>query len=77
MSETKQKQITLIGLRVDNYRILKSVLLTPDVLSQRVTRVTGDIGQGKSTLLDALKIGLNGTDAIAKKDGLEKGLSLL
>ena len=68
-----QKQITLIGLRVDNYRILKSVLLTPDVLSQRVTRVTGDIGQGKSTLLDALKIGLNGTDAIAKKDGLEKG----
>ena len=73
MSETKQKQITLIGLRVDNYRILKSVLLTPDVLSQRVTRVTGDIGQGKSTLLDALKIGLNGTDAIAKKDGLEKG----
>lgn len=73
MSETKQKQIALIGLRVDNYRILKSVLLTPDVLSQRVTRVTGDIGQGKSTLLDALKIGLNGIDAIAKKDGLEKG----
>lgn len=68
-----QKQITLIGLRVDNYRILKSVLLTPDVLSKRVTRVTGDIGQGKSTLLDALKIGLNGTDGIAKKDGLEKG----
>ena len=51
MSETKQKQITLIGLRVDNYRILKSVLLTPDVLSQRVTRVTGDIGQGNQRCL--------------------------
>lgn len=68
-----QKQVTLIGLCVEKFRILKSVILTPDILSQRVTRVTGDIGQGKSTLLDALKIGLNGTDAIAKKDGLGKG----
>ena len=68
-----QKQVTLIGLCVEKFRILKSVMLTPDILGQRVTRVTGDIGQGKSTLLDALKIGLNGTDAIAKKDGLGKG----
>lgn len=69
----EQQQIKLLSFRAENHRVIKAVTLTPDLLSQRLVQVTGEIGQGKSTLLEMLQTALSGSDAIKKKEALEKG----
>lgn len=69
----QQKTVKLIGLRVENSGIIKAAELTPDLLSKKLIRVQGSMGNGKSTLLDAMKTSIAGTDAIKKKDILEDG----
>lgn len=69
----EQKQIKLIGLKVKNNGIIQAAELTPDLLSKRLVLVTGNIGNGKSTLLNAAKIATSGTDAIKKSDVLPEG----
>jgi energy-coupling factor transporter ATP-binding protein EcfA2 len=69
----EQKQVKLIGLRVKNNGIIQAAELTPDLLSKRLVLVTGNIGNGKSSLLNAAKIATSGTDAIKKTDALPVG----
>ena len=69
----EQKQVNLIGLRVLNNGIIQAAELTPDILKKRLVLVTGDIGNGKSSLLNAAKIATSGTDAIKKSDVLPEG----
>ena len=69
----EQKQVNLIGLRVLNNGIIQAAELTPDILKKRLVLVTGDIGNGKSSLLNAAKIATAGTDAIKKSDVLPEG----
>lgn len=66
----EQKQVYLTSLRVENYKTIQAVVLTPDILKNRLVRVTGEIGNGKSTLLEALQIALSGAKVAAKKDSL-------
>lgn len=72
-TKMNQKNVKLIGLRVENSGIIKAAELTPDLLSKKLIRVQGSMGNGKSTLLDAWKTAISGTDAIRKKDVLENG----
>lgn len=69
----EQQQIKLLSFRAENHRIIKCIALTPDLLSQRLIQVTGNIGEGKSSLLEMLQTALSGSDAIKKKEALEKG----
>lgn len=69
----EQKQVKLIGLRVQNNGIIKAAELTPDLLQKRLVLVTGNTGNGKSSLLNAAKIATSGTDAIKKSDALPNG----
>lgn len=69
----EQKQVKLIGIRLENQGIIKIAELTPDILEKRLVTITGETGNGKSTLLDAMKAAISGSDAIKKKDILEKG----
>lgn len=69
----EQKQVNLIGLRVLNNGIIQAAELTPDVLQKRLVLITGETGNGKSTLLNAAKIATAGTDAIKKSDALPDG----
>lgn len=69
----EQKQVKLVGLRVLNNGIIQAAELTPDLLQKRLILVTGSIGNGKSTLLNAAKIATAGTDAIKKSDTLPAG----
>jgi hypothetical protein len=69
----QQKQVNLIGLRVHNNNIIQAAELTPDILQKRLVLVTGSIGNGKSSLLNAAKIATSGTDAIKKSDTLPQG----
>lgn len=69
----EQKQVNLIGLRVHNNNIIQAAELTPDILQKRLILVTGNIGNGKSSLLNAAKIATAGTDAIKKSDTLPQG----
>ena len=69
----EQKQVNLIGLRVKNNGIIQAAELTPDLLQKRLVLVTGNIGNGKSSLLNAAKIATSGTDAIKKSDVLPDG----
>lgn len=69
----EQKQVKLIGLRVQNNGIIKAAELTPDLLQKRLVLVTGNTGNGKSSLLNAAKIATSGTDAIKKSDALPDG----
>lgn len=69
----EQKQVKLIGLKVQNNGIIQAAELTPDLLSKRLVLVTGSIGNGKSTLLNAAKVATSGTDAIKKTDALPDG----
>lgn len=72
MTQT-QKQVHIIGLRAEGYKAILSALLTPDLFTGKLVRVTGEIGNGKSSLMELLQIALSGTDAIAKKDALKSG----
>lgn len=72
MTQT-QKQVHIIGLHAEGYKAIQTVLLTPDLFSEKLVRVTGEIGNGKSSLMELLQIALSGTDAIAKKDALKSG----
>lgn len=69
----EQKQVKLIGLKIENSGIIKAAALTPDILNKKLIRIQGSMGNGKSTLMDAWKTSLSGTDAIKKKDILESG----
>lgn len=69
----EQKQVKLIGLRVQNNGIIQAAELTPDLLQKRLVLVTGNTGNGKSSLLNAAKIATSGTDAIKKLDALPDG----
>lgn len=69
----EQKQVTLIGIRAENHGIIKAVELTPDLLQKRLVLISGNVGNGKSTLIDLCKTAIAGTDAIKKKDTLESG----
>lgn len=69
----EQKQVTLIGLKAEKHGIIKAAELTPDLLSKRLVLFTGNVGNGKSTLIDMVKVAVTGSDAIKKKDILEKG----
>lgn len=69
----EQKQVKLIGLRVLNDGIIQAAELTPDILQKRLVLITGNIGNGKSTLLNAAKIATAGTDAIKKSDAIPPG----
>lgn len=69
----EQKQVKLIGLRVQNNGIIQAAELTPDLLQKRLVLITGETGNGKSTLLNSAKIATAGTDAIKKSDALPDG----
>ena len=69
----EQKQVTLIGLRVKNNGIIQAAELTPDLLKKRLVLITGETGNGKSTLLNSAKIATAGIDAIKKSDVLQIG----
>lgn len=69
----EQKQVKLIGLRVQNNGIIQAAELTPDLLQKRLVLVTGHAGNGKSSLLNGAKIATAGTDAIKKSDALPDG----
>ncbi|MEG1289543.1 MAG: hypothetical protein RRY36_05250 [Bacteroidaceae bacterium] len=69
----QQKQVKLIGLRVKNNGIIQAATLTPDVLNRRLVVITGETGNGKSTLLNAAKIATCGTAFVKKKDALPIG----
>ena len=43
----EQKQVKLIGLRVQNNGIIKAAELTPDLLQKRLVLITGETGNGK------------------------------
>ena len=69
----QQKEVKLIGLRAENHGIIKAAVLTPDILSKRLITLSGEMGNGKSTIMDMMKTAVSGTDAIRKKDILEEG----
>ena len=72
-NKENQRQVKLIGFRAENHRVIKAINLTPDLFNQKLIQVVGDIGNGKSTLIEMLQTALSGSDAIKKKDVLEKG----
>ena len=69
----EQQQVHIIGLRAQGYKAIETVTLVPDLFSGRLVKVTGEIGNGKSSLLELVQIALSGSDAIAKKDALKTG----
>lgn len=71
--EKAQKKVRLIGVRSSGHNILQACELTPDILNKRLVLITGNTGQGKSTLMDIVKASIAGNDAIKKKDILPNG----
>lgn len=69
----EQKTVKIIGFKAQNHNIIKTVVLTPDLLQRRLIQLVGDSGNGKSTLIEMLQTAVAGTDAIKKKSILEKG----
>lgn len=69
----EQKKVHIIGFKAMNHRVIKAVELTPDITSKKLIQITGESGNGKSTVINMLKTALNGKNAIDKKDTLEKG----
>lgn len=69
----EQQQVHIIGLRAHGYKAIETVTLVPDLFTGRLVKVTGEIGNGKSSLLELVQIALSGSDAIAKKDALKTG----
>lgn len=69
----EQRQFTIIGIRAGGYHTLEAVELTPDILSKKLVRVVGQHRQGKTSLLNLVKIGLGGLGEVQKREALEKG----
>ena len=69
----EQRQFTLIGLRLSKYHTIQAIELTPDILSNKLVRVAGEHRQGKTSVLNGLKMSLGGLSEIQKKEALEKG----
>jgi len=69
----KQQQVHILGLRAQGYKSIEAVTLSPDLFTGKLVRVTGDIGNGKTSLMELVQIALSGSDAIAKKDALKTG----
>lgn len=63
-----QQQVKLIGLKVKNNGIIQAAELTPDILGKKLILVTGGIGEGKTTLINAAKIATSGPAMIKKTD---------
>lgn len=68
-----QQQVQIIGFRANGYKAIEAVVLTPDVLQEKLVRIIGEIGNGKSSLMELMQIALSGSDAVAKKDTLKNG----
>lgn len=70
MNETKQKQkqVYIVGLEATNYKNMRAVVLTPDLLSQKLIMVKGEIGAGKSSVLELVSMPLSGFDGIHKEN---------
>ena len=70
MEETKQKQkqVYIVGLEATNYKNMRAVVLTPDLLSQKLIMVKGEIGAGKSSVLELVSMPLSGFDGIHKEN---------
>lgn len=69
----EQKTVKFIGFRAENSGIIKAVELTPDLLSKRMLVITGESGNGKTSLIRLMQTAVSGTDAILSKSVLEKG----
>jgi len=69
----EQQQVHIIGLRAQGYKAIETVTLVPDLFAGRLVKVTGEIGNGKTSLMELVQIALSGSDAIAKKDALKTG----
>jgi len=69
----EQQQVHILGLRAQGYKSIQAVTLQPDIFAGKLVKVVGEIGNGKSSLLELLQIALSGSDAIAKKDALKTG----
>jgi len=68
-----QKQVKLIGVRVQNHRNIVATLLTPEILSKDVIKLVGVEGSGKTSELDAITTAFAGNDAIKSKSSLLPG----
>lgn len=68
-----QRQFTIIGLKAGGYHSIEAVELTPDILSKKLVRVIGEHKQGKTSLINFVKIAIGGLDEVQKKEALEKG----
>lgn len=68
-----QQQVQIIGFRANGYKAIEAVVLTPDLLQEKLVRIVGEIGNGKSSLMELMQIALSGSDAVAKKDTLKNG----
>ena len=69
-----QQTVKILSFRAENHNIIKVVELTPDIMSKQLIQLIGDSGNGKSSLIELLQTAVAGTDAIKKKDALEKEL---
>ena len=69
----EQQQVKIIGFRANGYKAIEAVVLKPDLLQEKLVRIIGDIGNGKSSLMELMQIALSGSGAIAKKDALKTG----
>ena len=63
----EQQQVKIIGFRANGYKAIEAVVLKPDLLQEKLVRIIGDIGNGKSSLMELMQIALSGSGAIAKK----------
>lgn len=61
MSDKQEKSYHIIGFEAENVKRLKAVSLSPE---GNVIEITGENGNGKSSLLDAIEIALGGADSI-------------
>lgn len=74
MENQKQKKVELISFQLENHRVIKAVKLDFDKWkSSNVLEVVGDMGNGKSTLLEGLETATTGVSHIKDKDLLELG----
>lgn len=64
----EQKQVYIVGLEATNYKNMRAVVLTPDLLSQKLIMVKGEIGAGKSSVLELVSMPLSGFDGIHKEN---------
>lgn len=69
----EQQQVHILGLRAQGYKSIQAVTLQPDLFAGKLVKVVGEVGNGKSSVLELLQIALSGSDAIAKKDALKTG----